>query len=73
MSEPFRGELPGGASLLSGDAIIALRLLDEALAAPLIAFAVLGTAVGPLLGGSFRAVKAETARVRAVLGSRYGA
>ena len=41
-------------------------------AAPLIAFAVLGASYRPLLRGSFRAVTAEMARVRAVLGSRYG-
>jgi len=143
MTEPFTGDLPGGARLLSGDAIIAFRLMDEArrrgaarlfgvpkdksllvtliaigafggaihgsatralrrgrpsaaggamgaavlrealqsmggpaakapLAAPLIAFAVLGTSLRPLLGESLRALKAETSRVRAVLGSRYG-
>jgi hypothetical protein len=144
MPEPFTANLPGGARLVSGDAIIAFRLLDEArgrgaarlfgvpkdksllvtviaigtltgavhgsatralrrarpsvargalgaavlretlqaiaggrstttpVAAPLIAFAVLATSFRPLLGGSFRAAKAETARARAAFGSRYG-
>jgi hypothetical protein len=144
MTEPLTANLPGGARLLSGDAIIAFRVLDEArcrgaarlfgvpkdesllvamiaigaftwavhgcatraltrarpsvaggafgaamlretlqgvaggpstkapFVAPLIAFAVLATSFRPLLGGSFRGAKAQSARVRAVLGSRYG-
>ena len=41
-------------------------------AGPLIAFAVLGASYRPLLGGSFRTVMVEMARVRAVFGGRYG-
>ena len=143
MTEPFRGEPLGGARLLTGDAMIAWRVMHEArgrgaarvfgvpkdksllvtliaagafagaihgsatrafrrgrpsaaggamgavlvrealhgiggpaaktpFAAPLIALAVVGASYRPLLRGSFRAVTAEMARVRAVLGSRYG-